>query len=224
MKITMFATMLFAGIVSSAYSAETAGEVKLFHAKGIRSVEIRTNSGLIHIEGTQASDIRVEQLPDNARACNVSMTVSGSQLILKATDKTGEYNNIKTGLRVSLPAGIAINAKTNSGNVEIQNINASIEARSNSGDIAMAEVTGSVKATSDSGDITGTLNPAGASKTIILKSTSGDISAVFPPNVVINPDVSTTSGKIHNDFSGQTGLHVTARTTSGDISLVRKPQ
>jgi DUF4097 and DUF4098 domain-containing protein YvlB len=213
--------MMCVGMIISGNAADTENNITTFPVKGIASVDIRTNSALIYVESVQATDIRVEQLPDNARVCNVTMKVSGKQLVLKALDKAGEYKDIKTGFRVFLPAGISITARTNSGQIGFHETTGSLEARSNSGDIKLDGVSGSLKTTTESGDIEGTVKATETAKEIALKTISGDISVAFPESATLAVDATTTSGKIHNDFSGKAGLPVTARTISGDISITK---
>ncbi len=223
MKKLMLALMLCAGTVTAGNAAdvESKKDIQTFPSEKITGVNIRTNSALVYVESTQASAIQVEQLPDNARACNVTVKVSDGRLILKALDKSGEYNDIKTGFRVQLPPGLSITAVTNSGDIEFHNVGGSIEAKTNSGDIGLDNISGSLKATTNSGDITGAFKAPETSKVITLKTTSGDIAATFPETATIAVDAATTNGKLHNEFSGKAGLPVSARSTSGDISLTK---
>ena len=220
MRTPMLAIMLCAGTIIAGYAAEAESvkNIKTFPAKGIADINIRTNSALIYLETAQTADIQVEQLPDNARACNITMKIAGKQLILKATDKSGEYKDIKTGFRVQLPAGISVTARSNSGDIEIHRITAPVEARTNSGDIKLDNVSGSLKATTDSGDIEGAINSP--EKPISLKTLSGDVSVTFPENAAIAVNAGTSSGTLHNDFSGKTGLPVSVRATSGDTPAI----
>lgn len=222
MKIILAAAMC-AVLAAAGNAAETEAkkDIQTFPAAGITGVNIRTNSALVYVESTQASAIQVEQLPDNARACNVTVKVSDGRLILKALDKAGEFKDIKTGFRVQLPADLSITATTNSGDIELHNVGSSIEAKTNSGDIGLDNVSGSLKAATNSGDITGTVRSPDASKAMSFKTTSGDIAVTFPETAAIAVDAGSHHGKVHNDFSGKTGLAVTARTTSGDIAITK---
>lgn len=221
MRTPMLAVMLCAGTVMAGYAAEAESvkKIKTFPAKDITDINIRTNSALVYLETVQASDILVEQLPDNARACNISMKIIGKQLVLKATDKSGEFKDITTGFRIQLPAGISVTARSNSGDIELHRIAAPVEARTNSGDIKLDNVSGSLKVTTDSGDIEGAISSP--EKLINLKTLSGDVSVTFPENAAIAVDAGTSSGTLHNDFSGKTGLPVSVRATSGDISITK---
>ena len=219
----MLTMMVCMGMVAAGNAAEEESkkDIKTFPAEGITAISIRTNSALIYIESAQAIGIRVEQLPDNVRACNVTMKAVGSQFILKAMDKTGEYKDIKTGFRVQLPPGISVTAGSNSGKIEIHNATGSVEAKTNSGDIALDNVSGSLKAATNSGDIKGTFKSLETSKKIALKTTSGDVSATFPENAIIAVNARTNSGRIHNDFTGKVGCPLTVKTTSGNISITK---
>ena len=263
--------------VSAGNSAEMSAkaDITTFPVKGITSVDIQTNSGLIDVKASQIAGIRVEQLPDNARVCDVTMKIKGKKLILKALVKEGNYSNIKTGFRIKLPSDIKIIAKSNSGDInirnieknvnveaksgdikirniagsikaktnsgdinilkvkknvkveaksgdiKIQNITGSVKAKTNSGDIALNNVSGGLEARTNSGDIKGIFKSTKTSKKVNLKTTSGDVSARFPKNSIIAVDAETNSGKIHNEFSGKTGLPLTVRINSGNISIVK---
>lgn len=223
MKKLMLTLILCAGAVSAGNAAEAdiKKDIQTFPSEKITGVNIRTNSALIHIESAQAAAIQVEQLPDNARACNVTVKVSDGRLILKALDKSGEYKDIKTGFRVQLPPGLSITATTNSGDIEFHNVGGSIEAKTNSGDIGLDNVSGSLKAATNSGDISGAFGSPETSKAVTLKTTSGDIAVTFPEAAAIAVDAATTNGKLHSEFSGKTGVPVSARSTSGDISITK---
>ena len=222
MKIILTAMMCaLLAAAGNAADTEMKKDLQTFPAKGITGVNIRTNSALIHVESAPVAGILVEQLPDNARACNVTVKVSDGRLILKALDKSGEYNDIKTGFRVQLPPGLSITAITNSGDIEFRNVGGFIEAKTNSGDIGLDSVSGSLNATTNSGDISGAFSSPAISKAITLKTTSGDIAVTFPETAAIAVDAATSNGKLHNEFSGKAGLPVAARSTSGDISITK---
>ncbi|MCK5582470.1 MAG: DUF4097 family beta strand repeat protein [Elusimicrobiales bacterium] len=277
MKKVIFSIMMCIMAVSAGNSAEmnAKADITNFPVKGITSVDIQTNSGLIDVKASQIAGIRVEQLPDNARVCDVTMKIKGKKLILKALVKEGNYSNIKTGFRIKLPSDIKIIAKSNSGDInirnieknvnveaksgdikirniagsmeaktnsgdinilkvkknvkveaksgdiKIQNITGSVKAKTNSGDIALNNVSGGLEARTNSGDIKGIFKSTKTSKKVNLKTTSGDVSARFPKNSIITVDAETNSGKIHNEFSGKTGLPLTVKTTSGNISIVK---
>ena len=78
MKKNMLVLMLCAGVVTAgnAAEAESKKDMQTFPSENITGVTIRTNSALIHVESAPAAAIQVEQLPDNARACNVTIKVS----------------------------------------------------------------------------------------------------------------------------------------------------
>lgn len=223
MKERIFAAMMCITLTAAgnAAEAEMKKDIQTFPAAGITGVNIHTNSALIYVESAPGSAIQVEQLPDNARACNVTIKVSGGRLILKALDKSGEFKDIKTGFRVQLPPGLSITAVANSGDIELHNVGGSIETKTNSGDIGLDNASGGIKAATNSGDITGAFSSPEASKAVTLKATSGDIAVTFPGTAAIAVDAGTDHGKVHNEFSGRTGLPVSARTTSGDISITK---
>lgn len=211
MKTLLLGTILGAGLLMPMKAAETEADITTFPVKGITGVDIRTNSALIYVEGSKGADIRVGQLPDNARVCDVTMKVDGNRLLLQALDKAGKFKNVKTGFRVQLPAGIPVNARTNSNDVTLFNIAAHVEARTNSGDVLLREIAGPVEAKTNSGDmqlrdITGPVEVKTTSGNIKMENLSGSLSAI------------TDSGDIHGDIKAPEKA-VTLKTTSGDIEV-----
>ena len=218
MKELILATMMCTMLVVAGNAWENT---KTFPAAGITSVNIRTRSAPIYVVSTQTAVIQVEQMPDNVRVCDVTMEVVDGNLVLKAMDKKGEFEDIKTGIRVQLPAGIRITADTKFGDIDFHNIAGAIGAKTISGGIKLDNVSGSIKAITISGNITGAIKLSEASKDITFKTLSGNISVTFPYAAAIAVDAATISGRMHNDFSASTGLPVTARTKSGNISITK---
>ena len=214
MKKVIFSIMMCIMAVSTGNSAEISAKVDIttFSAKGITSVDIQTNSGLIDVKASQIAGIRVEQLPDNARVCDVTMKIKGKKLILKALVKEGNYSNIKTGFRIKLPSDIKIIAKSNSGDINIRNIEKNVNVEAKSGDIKIRNIAGSIKAKTNSGDI----NILKVKKNVKVEAKSGDIKI---QNITGSVKAKTNSGDIAlNNVSG--GLE--ARTNSGDIKGIFK--
>ena len=98
----MLLAMAFLGLAAASSAEETEKNITTFPSEGIAGVNIKTTSGLIYIESAPVSSIMVEQYPDNAKACNVTMKIDGKRLILKALAKSGEYKDIKTGFHVRM--------------------------------------------------------------------------------------------------------------------------
>lgn len=228
MKNILLGTILGAGLVMPIKAADVENNITTFPAKGIAGVDIRTNSALIYVEGSNNADIRVEQLPDNARVCDVTMKVADGRLLLQALDKAGKFKNVKTGFRVQLPAGIPVNARANSNDVTLLNLAAHVEARTNSGDLLLREITGAIEAKTNSGDmqlrdIKGPVDAKTTSGDIKLENLSGSLSVITdsgniegnikaPEKAVI---LKTTSGDIEVTFPETAQIAVDAGTTSG---------
>jgi len=217
MKTFVFAIMISAGIVTSGYAADKNIDITTFTAEGVSDINVRTISGNIYIDVQKRTDILVEQLPDNKTACDVTMEVSSGTLLLKALERDGvQHKRIKTGFKVHLPSGLPVMADTVSGDIKAADLTSPVNVTAISGNIRLANITGPVDVETTSGDI----RLARVMAPIVAKTTSGDISATFPKSTQVAADVSTTSGKVRNDFSGTTGFSVTAKNISGNISLI----
>lgn len=213
MKTMIFATILSAGMNMAVYAAGTEGNTTTFPVNGISEINIRTISGLINIEKATTSYILVEQLPDNATHCDVTMAMDGNTLVLKALEKEGEHKDIKTGFRVQLPAGISINANAVSGDVKISNISAAVKAETVSGDIRLTGIMAPVDAETTSGDI----KLADIAAPVKTKSTSGNI--VFA-KVSGSMLAENGSGNIKGGIlTSGTSNAVVLNNASGDISV-----
>jgi len=67
------ATMLLASSIIIA--GEIPSQITTFPAEGISSVKIDVDSGQISVEGASTNTITVEQLRDNSKLCNVSVSL-----------------------------------------------------------------------------------------------------------------------------------------------------
>ncbi|MGA4839648.1 DUF4097 family beta strand repeat-containing protein [Streptomyces sp. G45] len=129
-----------------------------------------------------------------------------------------------------------------SGNVEAQGVTGDLRFESVSGDLTVFEGTGpSVRAQSVSGSMIVDLDPVGDPTDIGLTSVSGEIAVRLPHPVDADVRADTASGSVSCDFEdlrvtgqwgakkitgrlGSGGGRLRAKTISGSIAVLRRPQ
>ncbi len=148
-----------------------------------------------------------------------------------------------------------VEAKTTSGEIQIEEVEGDLAVDTVSGRVALAEIEGIIEAHTISGRVK-ILNSSGAAKFIhttsgdiwveleeieetlssmLLSSTSGDVSLFLPEDISADIEADTTSGRISSEFRiliegelgkrklrgtiGEGGIKIRLKTTSGNISL-----
>ena len=148
-----------------------------------------------------------------------------------------------------------VEAKTTSGEIRMEEVEGDLAVDTVSGRVALAEIEGIIEASTVSGRVK-IVNSRGAAKSIhttsgdiwveleeieetlssmLLSSTSGDVSLFLPEDISADIEADTTSGRISSEFRiliegelgkrtirgtvGEGGIKIRLKTTSGDISL-----
>ncbi len=222
---------------SAAKAKENAAEV---------GIDVKTEGDLLTIEtkyphgtrswGRDSVDVSVRYqltIPSGAaiKARNVSGDISGENiggradldtvsgdLVLKRASKGAECGTVSGDLRVSDLSG-EVFLKSVSGDVYAVNIKGSIGAEAVSGDLELTGVAeaDSVRAKTVSGDIVfrGSINRAGRYD---LKSHSGDVEMVIPPDSAFDLEAETFSGRITTDFEVRVSGKISRKELSGAVN------
>jgi hypothetical protein len=162
------------------------------------SVTLVATSGDIIVNGAADARIHVVATSENG---NLSLDASPSRVILQ--NRSGESR-----FEITVPYGVQVIARSQSGDMRIRDTRGAIEAHANSGDLEVEGVNGRLDVNTLSGsivarDVTGDAD---------VVTTSGDVK-IF--NLLGNADVGTVSGDV--ELRGVTGKTVRAKTTSGDV-------
>jgi DUF4097 and DUF4098 domain-containing protein YvlB len=171
-----------------------------FDSRG--TVSLTLGSGDIIVTGWSRDQIRVHATSDNG---GIRLEASGSRLTLELSNA---YRGDESRFEVTVPTGVRVIARAQSGDISITGTQGEVDARAQSGDIKVDDVANRV----DIGTLSGDIEVHGANGDVQIKSVSGDV------------QVSDFKG----DFEGETvsgsivlrnavGRWIRSHTTSGDL-------
>lgn len=209
MKIRILTAAVFTLGTATAFAAGKDFN-RTLNVTAAPSVSISTGSGYIHLHpgsDTQVhivghvrpsnswfsrdSDARVQQIVSNP-----PIAQSGNNITIGDNHSRDLFRNIGVDYEVTLPRASSIRASTGSGDVEIQDVGATLKAESGSGSVRAHGIHGPADLATGSGDID------------LQQTVGGDVRA------------QTESGGIH--LSGLSG-GLKAETGSGDIEADGQP-
>jgi DUF4097 and DUF4098 domain-containing protein YvlB len=205
--------------ISSAVSRETAaqrrGRVSIAGSSGYASridttfafsrtgmVTLGVSSGDIVVSGWSREEIHVRAVSDED---NLRFSASSSRVSL---DVAGSHRGSDTRFEVTVPYGARVSTTSQSGDVTIHGTRGQVDVRSNSGDIDLEDVATRLEVNSFSGDVTA----RGITGDVAISSLSGEVRLT---DVHGNIDVGGVSGDI--TLRGAAAKIVRAKTTSGGI-------
>ncbi|MBX6389616.1 MAG: DUF4097 family beta strand repeat protein [Frankia sp.] len=121
--------------------------------------------------------------------------------------------NCHIRLSITVPAGVAVEVRTGSGNIDAVDLRGSFDLRTSSGNIRASGGSGSARMSASSGNVRGTEL---GTETVDARSSSGNVMVelAVPPRHV---DASTSSGNVRVVVPpGRESYDVVAQTSSGD--------
>jgi Putative adhesin len=233
---------------ASAFAADSTFE-RTLSAGSSPNVSISTGSGYIRLHpgsgdqihiighvhsshgwmgGGSDADSRVQQIVSNP-----PIVQNGNDITIGERHNNDLFHNISIDYEITLPRGSAINSTTGSGDVEIQDVGASVKAQSGSGSVRVHGVQGMTSLGTGSGDIelqqtgpgdvkaetgSGSIRLQGISGALKASTGSGDIEAEGQPTS--DWKVSTGSGSVRLSV-GSAHFTLDADTGSGNISVAQ---
>lgn len=146
--------------------------------------------------------------------------------------------NAAATLRVSLPAGVKVDARTVNGSISMNGATNGITARTLNGSIEIEKSAGSVEAEGTNGSIEVALDSLAPEDRVILRSVNGSATAVLPADIQGSVQLSTVNGTVRSDFPidvegtlkrnkiqgqiGNSSREVQLRTVNGNVSLLKQ--
>lgn len=146
--------------------------------------------------------------------------------------------NATASLRVSLPPGVKVDARTVNGSIAMNGATSGITARTLNGRIDIEKSAGPVQLKGTNGSIEVALDSLAPEDEVILESTNGNATAVLPPSLEGVVQLSTVNGTIRSDFPistegelrrnklhgqiGNSSREVRLRTVNGNVSLLKQ--
>jgi Putative adhesin len=233
---------------ASAFAADSNFE-RTLSAGSSPNVSISTGSGYIRLHsgsgdqihiighvhsshgwmsGGSDADSRVQQIVSNP-----PIVQNGNDITIGERHNNDLFHNISIDYEITLPRGSAINSTTGSGDVEIQDVGASVKAQSGSGSVRVHGVQGMTTLGTGSGDIelqqtgpgdvkaetgSGSIRLHGIAGGLKASTGSGDIEAEGQPTT--DWKVSTGSGSVRLSV-GSAHFNLDADTGSGNISVAQ---
>jgi hypothetical protein len=147
--------------------------------------------------------------------------------------------NAMASLRVELPAGVKVDARSLNGTISMVGTSGGINARTLNGSINMQRVSGPIEAKSTNGRIDLVVDSLGAEDPVVIEGVNGSMTAVLPSNLQAEVQLSTVNGGVRSDFSvssegeqsnhrlhgqiGNSSREVVLKTVNGNVSLLKLP-
>jgi hypothetical protein len=213
---------------------------------GELSIDVGAN-GSIRVEGYDGADVRITaqvlSRAGNAQAARElaeAVEIHARDGAIRATGRrTTGQQSWSVNVRVQVPTGTAITARTTNGAVNVRATHAGAMVRTTNGSIDLADVAGRIEARSTNGSIRATISPAGQiTDGIQLSTTNGTVHLALPETSAASLDLSTTNGSITTDVPisvqgrvnrrqlsgviGGGGPEIRVKTTNGGIRITRR--
>lgn len=166
------------------------------------ALSVTNHSGDIIVSGWDRNEIRVHATSESD---NIRLDATHSRVSLEVS---GWREHGETRFEVTVPYGVRVQVRAQSGEVSIRGTKGEVEATSQSGDMVVEDVQGHLEVNSLSGDLR--VRHVNGDATINL--VSGDITL---DDATGNIDITSVSGDI--TMNGIVSRSVHARTTSGDV-------
>jgi DUF4097 and DUF4098 domain-containing protein YvlB len=175
------------------------------------------------------SDARVQQIANNP-----PIVQNGNNVTIGNTHSSDLFRNISIDYDVTLPRASNIGAHTGSGDIQIQDVGATLKAESGSGSVRARGIHGPADLQTGSGDIelqqtaggdvraqtgSGSIRLSGLSGGLKAGTGSGDIEAAGQPTS--DWKLNTGSGSIHLSLSPSAHYTLNAGTGSGSINTAQ---
>jgi len=172
-----------------------------FDRRGL--VSLTLGSGDIVVTAWSRDQIRVHATSENG---GVRLDASTTRVSVELSNRYGHGDDSR--FEITVPVGVRIVARAQSGDIAISGTRGEVDARSQSGDIKVDEVANRL----DIGTLSGDIEAHSINGDVQIKSVSGDIRiSDFKGDF----EGETVSGSI--ELHGAAGRYVRSHTTSGDL-------
>ena len=207
------------------YVSTGSGNIKVFPGSGN---EIKV-VGHVHAGWSAFGDVqsRVRRIVENP-----PLTQSGNEVHVGEVNDHSLLNSISIDYEITVPAGVALNLRSGSGDVEVDNVGRYLSAQSGSGNVRAHGVHGPAAMESGSGDIeleeesqgdvkvrtgSGSIRVRGLDGGFMAKTGSGDIEA--DGTLLGQANLTTGSGSVRLHLNPDAHFNLEAETGSGDIRV-----
>jgi hypothetical protein len=233
---------------TTAFAADSSFD-RTLNVGGSPNLAVSTGSGYIHLRPGSDSQVhivahvhsnhgwmgggdvdgRIQQIVNNP-----PIVQSGNDITIGERHNNDLFRNISIDYDITLPHASAIDATTGSGDIEVQDVGASLKAQSGSGTVRAHGIKGPAALGTGSGDIelqqtgpgdvkaetgSGTIRLQGLSGALKAGTGSGDIEADGQPTT--DWKLSTGSGSIRLGVGSNARFNLDADTGSGSINVAQ---
>jgi DUF4097 and DUF4098 domain-containing protein YvlB len=167
------------------------------------TVTVTANNGDIVITGWSRNEAHVRAVSDDE---NIRFSSSSARMTLEIG---GSRRGSDTRFEVSVPYGVRVVARTQSGDISVRGTRGEVEAHAQSGDVHIEDVTARLDVVTISGEVTA----ASVAGDVEINTVSGDVRIT---DLRGNADINAVSGSV--ELRGVTAKVVRAKTTNGDIN------
>jgi len=164
------------------------------------TVTVTAGNGDIIINGASGNTVHVRATSDDD---NLRLDASAARLSVESSDR----HNGDTRFELTVPYGVRVIARSQSGDISIRTTRGEVEAHAQSGDVLIEDAT-----RLDVNTLSGGITAANITGDIAVASTSGDVKV---SDLRGDIDIGTVSGDI--TLRGVTAKNARAKTTSGDV-------
>ena len=241
-KHILSALFASAALTSAALAADID---RTLSASNATDLFVSTGSGRIHVYSGSDSELHIKahihagwnaggDIEDRMRriAANPPIAQSGHEIHIGEVTDRALYNNITIDYEISAPRGVALNLRSGSGDVEVDNLGRFLKGETGSGSIRAHGIAGPADLHTGSGDIelqqtgsgevhastgSGSIRINGLNGALNARTGSGDIEA---NGILAGPShLQSGSGFIRAHVAHDSHLSVDATTGSGTIRI-----
>ncbi|HZI42944.1 MAG TPA: DUF4097 family beta strand repeat-containing protein [Gemmatimonadaceae bacterium] len=146
--------------------------------------------------------------------------------------------NVVASLRVWLPEGVKVEARTMNGSISARGATSGVNARTLNGSIDIDKSAGPIEAKGINGSIQVSLDSLAPDDEVTLESVNGSMTAVLPGTLEAEVQLSTVNGQVTSDFPisatgkisphnlhgqiGESSREVHLKTVNGNVSLLKQ--
>ncbi|HSJ25251.1 MAG TPA: DUF4097 family beta strand repeat-containing protein [Longimicrobiales bacterium] len=193
-------------------------------ADGTLDIDVGPN-GSIRVEAYSGSEVRV-----TARVMARALTAAGARdlgedvevravngTVRASGPRTSGTRNWTVSVRIQLPEGVAVNARTTNGAIAVSGTRAPVQARTTNGSITATEAAGRLDIRSTNGSIRASLTNTLPLEGVQLRTTNGAVTLAVPEGMNARLELSTTNGGITTDMPLTVQGRITRRQVSATL-------